>query len=507
MKLRSLILAILGLLPGPSPLCAAPPAPDEAAIAVSTTRLQTIHKALIAYEKEHKQWPDHLSDLVPDFLPDKEALRDPADAGSGSIGSDQAFTDPEFRVSYSYERNARISNGLAGPLGPFPPPDVGDMWGTWRHVNGHQEYFWGDQVPLVRCLLHRPAEAERADGHDLVLNLTPSGRVYRSGYHWQGEPDALEFMLRTFARDLRAGFANVRRHWTLWRVREYLDGNEAPLGEARFSGILTELARTLVEHRGELGDETRSACQLAALFELKTGHPDRCLLALDEAAKFPGPEWAPLVDGQRRAAAHRAAKNYRAEVATYRDLLKLKPENRSYMAGLAKALESAGDKAGAATARANVDPGAGLIGKAAPDFSVTRANGEGTLSLKEALAGKKALLVNFWFVGCQPCRLELPHLQTLMEEHRETLGIVCINQGDAPEDIHGFIKKTNLTLPFALGKDEAGKASPVFKAFHVDAYPTNFLISGAGKILWRGTGFGASSLRELKAALSEAGIG
>ncbi|HEX2747194.1 MAG TPA: hypothetical protein VHM91_04275, partial [Verrucomicrobiales bacterium] len=143
MKFIFLLPVLLFLLM--RPLLAAPP--GETAITASTVKLQTIHNALTAFEKKYHHWPDHLSDLVPDFLPDEAALRDPADPGTGDIGSTEAHTDPKFRVSYSYERAADISRGLAGPLGPFPPADKGDSWGTWRLVNGHQEYFWGDQVP------------------------------------------------------------------------------------------------------------------------------------------------------------------------------------------------------------------------------------------------------------------------------------------------------------------------------------------------------------------------
>jgi|GEM_PF-2021909 len=486
-------------------LIASPQGPSEDALKATTERLQKIHTALLAFEKKHRRWPDWLSDLVPEYLPDEAALRDPADPGSGSLGSDQAYEDPKFRVSYSYERCAKISNGLPGPLGPFPKPDVGNAWGTWRLVNGHQEYFWGDQVPLVRCYLHRPPEEERADGHDLVLNLTPSGRIYRSKYDWNAHPDSIEFVLRTLARDMQAGFKHVGRHWYLGRVREYLDGNDDALADARFAPLLTELAGGFMSRLKEFGDAARVACQLAALFELKLGHPDKCLAALDEAAKHPGPKWAPLIDGQRRAEAHRAAKNFAEEVATYRRLLELSPDNQSYLRGLAAALESSGDKTAAAAIRAASDPGAALVGKKAPDFSVALADG-GQVDLKSALAGKKALLLNFWFLGCGPCRQEMPHLQALHERHRDTLGMLCINSSDKAAEITKFAAEKKFTLPFALGKDAEGKDHPVFSAWHVSVYPTNYLIGKDGKILWRGTGFGAEDLRSLEAALAAAGV-
>jgi thiol-disulfide isomerase/thioredoxin len=477
-------------------------APSEVAIESSTAKLKKIHAALVAYEKKHRYWPDHLSDLVPDYLPDEAALRDEADPGTGSLGSDEAHPDPKFRVSYSYERTADKSNGLPGPLGPFPPPDVGNSWGSWRLVNGHQEYFWGDQVPLVRCYLHRPPEAERADGHDLVLNLTPSGRIYPSRFDWAAEPDSVDFMLRTFARDLRLGFANVQRHWHLGRVLEYLNSRDKLLPYQRFAAVLAELAHTLMERRSDLGEDARPACQLAALFELSLDRPERCLAALDEAAKFRGPEWAPVVDDQRRAAAYRAAKNFPLEVATYRRLLELRPGNRAYLEGLANALDSAGEKTAAAEARAKADPGAALVGKTAPDFSLTLPAGE-TITLERALAGKKAVLLNFWFLGCAPCRQEMPHLQALYERHRDRLGIVCVNFGDKARDISKYWEEKKFTLPWTLGQNQPGAESRIFATYHVSSYPTNYLIAADGTIRWRGIGFGAEGWRELESKLAE----
>ena len=188
----------------------------EDPIDVCTERLKTIHRALVKYEQKNHQWPGYLSDLVPEYLSEPAALRDPADRGIGELGSDEAHADPKYRVSFSYERNSEVSNGLAQPLGPFPKPDTPNTsWGSWRLVNGHMEYFFGDQVPIVRCYHHRLPEANREAEHDLVLNLTPAGRVYRSAYDWRRHPDSLEFLLRTLERDLNQAPERVLRSWLL----------------------------------------------------------------------------------------------------------------------------------------------------------------------------------------------------------------------------------------------------------------------------------------------------
>src|SRR5438132_14390187 len=64
---------------------------EDDAIRLSTERLKVIHRALVAYREKHREWPDHLSSLVPEFLPNEASLRDPADPGTGGLGSDQAL--------------------------------------------------------------------------------------------------------------------------------------------------------------------------------------------------------------------------------------------------------------------------------------------------------------------------------------------------------------------------------------------------------------------------------
>jgi peroxiredoxin len=474
----------------------------EDAVAVSTQRLKDIHRALVAYERKHKQWPDHLSDLVPEFLKDKAALVDPADKGKGDLGSNLAHKDPKLPVSYSYERNAGISDGLPSPLGPFPKPDIPRTgWGSWRLVNGHQEYFYGDQVPLVRCYLHRPPEDEREPGKDLVLNLTPSGRVYRSDFDWEAHPDSIAFLLRTLRRDLTQGGSHVGRHWTLFRVYEHVDGADA----ARHGELLRDLAPALLAARDELPDGQRAACKIAARLFLKVGQFDRAIEALDACPKYPGAEWDPLVEGQMRAAAYHGLKQWDAEIATWQALLQKRPDNRAYMAGLAKSYTAAGQADKADEWAYKADPGAHLVGKPAPQFSLPLLDG-GTITLAQARQDKKALLVNFWFCGCAPCRLEFPHLQKLYEASKDRgLEILAVNQGDEKDAVVKFVEG-KYRFPVALGGSGDDADNTVFQAYHVSSFPTSYLIDREGKIVWRGVGFGPELKKDLSAALAALGI-
>ena len=265
--LMSMIVAGLGTM--------VPAYAEDDPYVICTGRLKAIHKALVDYERKHQQWPDHLSDLVPEFLPDPAASRDPADSGTGNLDSDEAHPDPKFRVSYSYERNSDVSNGLAQPLGPFPKADIPQAtWGSWRLVNARMESFFGDQVPVVRCYHHRVVEEDREAGHDSVLNLTPSGRIYQSDYDWRRHPDSLDFLLRTLDRDLSQPPGWVLRSWLLWRLDEFLS-DETGLSQERHGSRMKTVAEVLLQRHGELKAEERTSCRMAARLFKKSGLHDR----------------------------------------------------------------------------------------------------------------------------------------------------------------------------------------------------------------------------------------
>jgi hypothetical protein len=122
--------------------------------ATDQEHLQQIWKAIMAYKKAHGQVPNYLSDLVPEFLPDKAMLLSPVPnayhRGSG---------DPKLPTSYSYE----FSAAAFGPGGrPF------------REVKEAQMKEFGAVVPILRCF-----------AHEHVINMAYSGDLYESELFWE----------------------------------------------------------------------------------------------------------------------------------------------------------------------------------------------------------------------------------------------------------------------------------------------------------------------------------
>ncbi|MHB8520167.1 MAG: tetratricopeptide repeat protein [Limisphaerales bacterium] len=120
--------------------------------------LARIARAIAAYKTDHHAVPNWLSDLVPKYLSDTNALVCPIAQRNGITHPFAQLTDPKIETSYNYE---------------FCPAPMGGIWGggpllmrDWKEAEAK---LLGDKVPIVRCGLH-----------DRSLNLSVGGQVYES---------------------------------------------------------------------------------------------------------------------------------------------------------------------------------------------------------------------------------------------------------------------------------------------------------------------------------------
>ena len=148
-----------------------------------TRNLKVIYDAIQAYRLDHKDLPNWLSDLVPQYLADASVLVCPVCRRTGETEA-PPLADPKLPCSYLFE---------------FSPAPLGTVFTnaplrTRRQWKRRQMGLVGSVVPLVRCLHHDP-----------VLNLAFDGKVYES-------PPAWETLVtnRVRAADLSSG-ADIRR--------------------------------------------------------------------------------------------------------------------------------------------------------------------------------------------------------------------------------------------------------------------------------------------------------
>lgn len=124
------------------------------------------------------------------------------------------------------------------------------------------------------------------------------------------------------------------------------------------------------------------------------------------------------------------------------------------------------------------------VGDIIRDFVFTDCYGE-QYKLSETLQTKKAVVLNFWYTGCSPCKAEFPYIQQAYTSNSdvEFFGFCSTHQGDTNKTVADYKTSNGLsTLP--LGIDSIGLGNN----FGVTAYPTTVVIDRYGLIAYRSTG-------------------
>lgn len=91
----------------------------------------------------------------------------------------------------------------------------------------------------------------------------------------------------------------------------------------------------------------------------------------------------------------------------------------------------------------------------------------------------KLLLINFWASWCGPCHMEAGDLQSIYNQYNDQLDLYAVNITylDTLAGAKNFVSEYELTFPTLLDPDDVTR-----KKYHVDGYPTSFLINRDGII-------------------------
>lgn len=102
----------------------------------------------------------------------------------------------------------------------------------------------------------------------------------------------------------------------------------------------------------------------------------------------------------------------------------------------------------------------------------------------------KVVFLNFWATWCNPCLIEMPHIEEIYKEYGLNEDEVVVlgvanpsskeypNNNDVPkEEIIDFIEEKGYTFPIVF--DETGE---VYRYYFIRSFPTTFMINKDGKI-------------------------
>lgn len=125
------------------------------------------------------------------------------------------------------------------------------------------------------------------------------------------------------------------------------------------------------------------------------------------------------------------------------------------------------------------------VGSNAPDFSLQlQQDGKASDKIVTLNSYKgKVLFLHFWATWCPPCKVELPHMESLAKKlanqgDKAKMEFLAVCISDSQKALTSFMQKNGYTFPSAL--DEPGI---VAMKYGIQGVPTSILISPEGKIL------------------------
>lgn len=111
----------------------------------------------------------------------------------------------------------------------------------------------------------------------------------------------------------------------------------------------------------------------------------------------------------------------------------------------------------------------------------------------------KVVVLNFWFINCPPCRMEIPHLNNMVQSFKEREDVVFLAVAlDQSYELKDFLKE----MPFQYDIVDAG--SYVASRYGINLFPTHVVIDKEGKVAFHTSGYGMGTVPWLKKAINDA---
>jgi cytochrome c biogenesis protein CcmG, thiol:disulfide interchange protein DsbE len=131
--------------------------------------------------------------------------------------------------------------------------------------------------------------------------------------------------------------------------------------------------------------------------------------------------------------------------------------------------------------RGDVIEKADWVGKAAPDFTLPSVRGA---QVRLSSLRGKVVLLDFWAIGCAPCRRELPVVEGLSRQYGgDALDVIKISSLDDAAKMRAWLVKNDYSLDALVDSDWTAA-----NRFKVQGIPSLILIGRDGKIqrYWEG---------------------
>ncbi len=122
------------------------------------------------------------------------------------------------------------------------------------------------------------------------------------------------------------------------------------------------------------------------------------------------------------------------------------------------------------------------LGDVIRDFTVTDTEGN-SYTLTEELKTKKCVVINFWFVSCNPCKSEFPFLQKDYEAmNKDDVTFIALSPIDKMDEVAQYKQEMGLTFPMGACDYEWQAVLSDPKDTLLASYPTTIIIDRYGRI-------------------------
>jgi peroxiredoxin len=117
--------------------------------------------------------------------------------------------------------------------------------------------------------------------------------------------------------------------------------------------------------------------------------------------------------------------------------------------------------------------------RTAADFQVTLFDGSDFQLSRQA--GQSAVVVNFWYPSCPPCREEMPEFEKAWRRYQgdgvRFLGLFVPLGIDSEQDARDFVDELGLTFDFATDRNAS-----IAGSYQVEYFPTTYFIDARGRV-------------------------
>lgn len=137
------------------------------------------------------------------------------------------------------------------------------------------------------------------------------------------------------------------------------------------------------------------------------------------------------------------------------------------------------------------------VGAAAPNL-IGRTLDDQSWRLKSDLG--QAKVINFFWVGCQPCRQEMPELAKLEKQYPHIKFMSVHTQEETPENILKFVK----SLP-AAPSHIIQTSGGVQETFNVKGLPHTLVLDAKNNVLLNLSGYTPANMQRLQQLLQKLG--